>query len=232
MKTNQLVIIPFSGFYESVHNMHIDDAIESLCYDRDTDDVNQELLESAYDLINYHAVYKAYAEEYAQALCDNYSLNLTFESLSSPKEYNFTTDRIYCHISQKEVARLYSAVINCGQHILTKVCKDMFTSRDGFTSFYDNDWREYGKVTTWDANQLSALLEAYLIMTVDDDYTKEYELMENARCNGLIENIILNRSPEFVEAINEADNNQHRRATDTPREPVPAINPNQQALFN
>jgi hypothetical protein len=202
--SKQLVIIPnFHGFYDSAHSQIIEGALESLCYDRETDEANQELAENIWEYANYPAIHNAYAKEYVENFCAGYDVNLVFNSLSSPKEYNFTNDRIYCHISQREVRRLFKIVKTYGLDIFNRVCSDTFKSRDGFISFYNHNWKEWGNVLTWDANQLSALLEAYIECEYERGVSaySEWDIMERSICNGVIEGIIIDTSPRVLDFI-------------------------------
>jgi hypothetical protein len=214
MKTNKLVIIPFYGFYESIHSQDIDDAVESIFYDYDTDTVYN-AYDNAWEYVKYTRVYHEYAKLYAQKFAFEYDLQLTFESLNSPKEYNFTTDRIYCYISQKEILRLYSYVRKTNQQVLTDVCKRQFTSRSGFSSFYSPFWQEWGYVIKWDANQLSALLEAYLSIKHNWDDEQEnditYKIAETISTNNSLSDLILAESPELQAYITESETPKRRK---------------------
>ena len=178
-----IIQIPFSGFYESIHSSAIDDAINYTFTDYATGiENNDKLSERLYDSLNWRGMLTEYAKEYADTFAYRFSIELEFESLSSPREYNFTTDRIFCHISENEVLRLYDAT---QKDKLNQVARDMFTSRDGFNSFYDPDPLLWGDVLEWDHNQLHALLVAY----IDDDDFETY-LMDNVFGDGTISELL------------------------------------------
>ncbi len=162
-----LTSIPFMGFYDSIHSSIIDDyetqEIENIneTHNIPCDNIANYIWRNA----NYRAMHRDYAAAYVdqfisklQSECD-YKIKLSFESLSSPSEYNFTTDRIFCEISGSEVLRLYEAVNT--PHLIT-AAKERFTSRDGFASFYDPDFTTWGNVATWDHNQLETLIAALI----------------------------------------------------------------------
>ena len=178
-----IIQIPFSGFYESIHSSAIDDAINYTFTDYASGiENNDRLSERLYDSLNWRDMLTEYAKEYADTFAYRFGIELEFESLSSPREYNFTTDRIFCRINEAEVLRLYAST---DKNKLDQVAREMFTSRDGFNSFYDPDPLSWGEVSTWDYNQLYALLVAY----VDDDDFETY-LMDNVFSDGTINDLL------------------------------------------
>lgn len=200
--------IPFSGFYESTHNMFFDDYFECECeYLRDecgASDDDIEALSDAYYSLDWHAIHLKYAQEYAAALFDalqgesGRAIAWRFKALESPRFYNFTTDRIFCEINLDGVRMMFNHVMAMARDRFTELCKERFTSRDGFSSFYDPDWQSWGLVTSdWDHNQLGVLFEAYcgLFFNDDDAMSGEgcfsaWDLMEDFRGNGGVETCI------------------------------------------
>jgi len=92
------------------------------------------------------------------------SLRLAFEEMTSPREYNFETDRLFCEIPLAVVRQLFAMSKAEGHATLANVIRRRFTSRSGFISFYDNDlaaWLEK-PVRDWDHNELGTLLFACL----------------------------------------------------------------------
>lgn len=164
---NLIINIPFQGFYESIWNDGLD-RVEDYLVDALKDehpDAN-----NIADLIWHCAAYrKAYlytAEKYVTYLNDyikdefGLDLDLKFESLQSPKYYNYETDRIFCYISEENVRKLRTLV---PEDELRLAIKTRFTSRSGFISSYPNcleDWNP--DPTTWDHNELGTLLVALL----------------------------------------------------------------------
>ena len=116
--------------------------------------------------------------EYAKAYVREMSTGLEFDSLDSPEYYNFSTDRIFAKISLENAQALLN---NVDKDRLKEVCKEHFTSYDGFISHYDTDWKQWGEIQDWDHNQLGALLESFL----DEDI--EEQIYEVLRSNGYIE---------------------------------------------
>lgn len=175
-----LITLPFSGFYGSFHDAYIDGWLRSLFLDKETGCYeNERLLGAAYSAVMWGDVHRQYAEAYCRSFAHEYKLNLSFESLQSPKYYNFETDRIFAEVSEDEVGRLFAEV---DHEDLAVVAKKRFTSCAGFISFYDPDWRAWGDILDWDYNQLGTLLLAWL-MKEDPDFDQyaEVSLMEHAQ---------------------------------------------------
>jgi hypothetical protein len=133
---NKSIIIPFTGFYESPW-------VPNLVNCRDYPKWTQKFC-------------KAYVEQFNTLLKDEgVDLGLEFESVDSPKFYNFETDRIFATIEHPER-------LDPTQSSLDKVARERHTSREGFISYYNPDWRDWGLQSTWDHNQLQTALLAVM----------------------------------------------------------------------
>ena len=178
-----LTTVPFSGFYNSLHDAQLDQALEQMFSDRATGcQVNSRLFNEAFSAVDWGFVHVSYAWAYVDAFAEEFKVSLSFESLRSPKEYNFTTDRIFAEISEDEVRRIFS---EADKSLLTAITKEQFTSRSGFISFYSPDWRTWGDVLEWDHNQVGALLQA--LVGDEFDQWAEFSLMSSAYENGRME---------------------------------------------
>lgn len=190
--------IPFSGFYNSVHDSALDDTLEQMFSDRDTGcHINEGLFYAAMDKINWRAVHKEYAREYCANFASWLELDLEFDELDSPREYNFTTDRIFCRISEDSLRRAYDRV---NTPPLRELVRQRFTSRDGFISFYEPDLDNWpSDVTEWDCNQIGTLLMALADQECSNsdgfECWDEYDLMEYDRCNGDIDDMVYKNMP-------------------------------------
>ncbi|MEO5344457.1 MAG: hypothetical protein H7842_14210 [Gammaproteobacteria bacterium SHHR-1] len=200
-ETKKLTTIPFSGFYGTYHSYELDTEAEQLIeWEREENDTEIEWFALEYDHIPYA---QAYAQAFNNWLTDatGFDCGLTFESLQSPKEYNFTTDKIYCHISPENALRLFRWVRDNCLDQLNKTIKDRFTSYDGFISFYPdnlNNWPDY--ICDWDHNQIGTLLECIWQNYAEDDGSQwaEFDLMESALCNGLAGECVLVSNRETI----------------------------------
>lgn len=160
------IIIPFMGFYESIHESAIDSAFEQIFdYDGDGEiDLPQDKIDdfwSEYNPIDW-GIYKEYCSEYVNFIADEYEIKLTYETMVSPREYNFTTDRIFAKIDDSEIESLFEKT---DKEILKKLIVDKFTSYDGFSSFYSNNIDAWlaKPLLDWDHNELGTLLEAFIL---------------------------------------------------------------------
>jgi len=173
-----IINIPFPGFYESFYSDDLEreetNSLDYYCEENDiSDEMKEELADLMYKFCDYKAmelvVVKEYVEAFNSFMYDkiDIDLGLTFSDMRSPKEYNFETDRIFCHISEEKANLLCSYV---GEERLAKTIKKRFTSYDGFISFYSNrieDWLDKPLVE-WDHNELGTLLNA--LWDSDDDW--------------------------------------------------------------
>ena len=191
-----LTTIPFSGFYESLHSSAIDDSINQEFSD-DQCIENAELSYRAWASMQWGNVYNEYAKEYAKSFGYEFSIkSLAFESLRCPKEYNFTTDRIFCNI---DYAELCGIIKTFDLKAFAEFVRERFTSRDGFISFYPAELSEWGKIESWDHNQCGTALEFYAIQESGGEYDnwQEYAIMENSLSNGFLYDLIWNYCPEM-----------------------------------
>lgn len=191
--------IPFPGFYDSVLSSELDSQLESHCRYQceESGDENEfpehmrltenELSEIISDNSDYSAQCNAMAKDYVEAFESvareylPFKFSLVFEAMTSPREYNFETDRVFCDISEYALRRLSVISRNDSHKTLEKVIKERFTSYDGFNSFYSNrlaDWLE-NPLENWDHNECGTLLIACLMISgMGDDLTWEvYERM-------------------------------------------------------
>lgn len=137
--TKTLVKIPFSGFYNSIHDGIIDGALEhqSECY-ADSEKANDIILDT---LNNGH--YNKIREELSKVFVEGINelfwyeydikLNLEFDSLKSPRFYNYSTDEIYCYIGNDKINELVALLDNENDFI--EALKDKYKSHDGFIVF-------------------------------------------------------------------------------------------------
>lgn len=129
--------LPFTGFYESIHSSQIEGAIEQLFAD-DHGELTTELSDAVDSAaIDYKAIHNEYAKEYIAAFASELDLTLEFDELTSPREYNFETDRIFAAIPAGQINKIRREV---EKHADWPQClRDNFTSYDGFWSHYSTD---------------------------------------------------------------------------------------------
>lgn len=210
MKNKYSTVIPFTGFYETWHMQAIDDAELSYFDVEGTGDTDC-LPENIY-LCNYASAFPEYAKEYVSSFQEYFNaateldINFSFEALVSPKEYNFTTDRIFCDISGTDLQKIWQYVTTPQAITILKAeIEEQCTSRSGFASFYTNQLEKW-ILKGWenfDHNEIGILLDAALkVAEVEID---DYEIMESARCNGVIQNIVDDIISKFLEANSDTE---------------------------
>lgn len=191
-----LTTIPFSGFYESLHSSAIDDSINQEFSD-DYGIVNHDIAYRAWDSMHWGNVRNEYAKEYASNFGHEFGIkSLSFESMTSPREYNFSTDRIFCEIDYSELCGIIKTF---NLKAFADFVRERFTSRDGFISFYPADLAECGKVKSWDHNQCGTALEFYAIQESGGEFDQwaEHSIIEHSLCNGFMQELIWKYCPEM-----------------------------------
>lgn len=165
---NLIINIPFAGFYSSKYSGELDAVQERFVeYEveknpgLDPDIPNEALWHCADYGKAYDHIARAYVDQFNQYILDEYEidLGLKFESMQSPREYNFETDRIFCEVSEENVRKLREAV---SDPALRHAIKERFTSRSGFISSYPNNLEDWPPLEQWDHNELGTLLVALL----------------------------------------------------------------------
>ncbi len=175
--------IPFTGFYESIHDHNIDMALEQ-SFDDSSGSPIDELVSRAYDLINWQSVHLAYVQTYVDIWKDKTGIDCKFIEIDSPSFYNYRTDEIIVTITDDEIKRIYS---ECDKPSLATLIKKRCTSYDGFISFYSPDITDWSiDPLEWESPQLALLIESFASETLsNDDY---FYLMDDCQCNGEFDN--------------------------------------------
>lgn len=182
--------IPFMGFYESWHDEKCSEAVESgFNYNHEADE-DQELPDVFWDAdINWSAIHQEYAKNYAEAFGEELELDVKFVEMTSPREYNFSTDRIFVSVPKEQMDAIKDKVF--ADEEARKFVSDSFTSRDGFSSFYSNDLTDEEWQEPLDYNQYGVILDAYVELQHREDPNnvrewndREYELVEDMELYG------------------------------------------------
>lgn len=166
--------LPFSGFYESWHDERIDETIrDAFTYDTESGE-DRELTNEESDAIysadvDWSATRVEYCKEYVGCFANEFGLTLEYDGLQSPKEYNFTTDRVFAIAERSEfntkIRQVVEALPNWPAYI-----RERFTSRDGFWSFYSADSKdEQWTRDTLDECQYEVMLQFYIDNLTETD---------------------------------------------------------------
>lgn len=191
-----LCVLPFSGFYYTLHDSELDEVLNQIFSDRDTGcHVNEDLVMRAWSSMDWRQVHIDYAKEYVDDFRRAFKLELWFDELKSPREYNFTTDRIFVWISTESLKRVFAEV---DTPALRVKIRENHTSRGGFYSYYTNTLESWpADVTEWDHNQIATLLQALADQETNGEFDQyqEYDLMEDTRGNGHLDEILWRNCP-------------------------------------
>ena len=165
--------IPFDGFYNSYISSDIEHQIgQQIEWDSDIYDLNedeQQILWDNYLSVNRVSFYNEIAEHYTDLYIDalnerleGFTLNAKFNLLTSPREYNFETDRIFIDIERDHAIGFIKYTIKNYKKELENKIKERFTSRSGFWSHYKNGldlWTQ--DYSEWDHNQIGTCFELF-----------------------------------------------------------------------
>jgi len=110
------------------------------------------------------------AKEYSEHVLHELELSGEFESLQSPREYNFSTDQIFVNLSEESVNKIISDLRSNPKTSFENIVNDRLTSRSGFISYYSNDYKQYlfdTSLNEIDHNILGLMVEAWYIDKAD-----------------------------------------------------------------
>ena len=178
---NIIANIPFSGFYQSVHDGAIEQAI-ILEKDNDTDFDESK--------ISFPHAFKQYANDYTNLLSKEIGIPFSFVELTSPKEYNFSTDVITVNIDEKEVDKMLN---EADKNILSEIIADNCTSHSGFISLTSNNIDDWLKtpVTEFKPSQIELIIQAYIDTKFEDGHQDlENSISDDMQSNGYASNAI------------------------------------------
>jgi hypothetical protein len=168
-----LTLIPFPGFYNTYLDGYIDHHQEQEAeyyadkekggyqvteysetlqpeHARISQDEFQELF---FTTMDYGVLHRKLAHAYLDAFDHeasehlNFPIGLRFESMDSPREYNFETDRLFANIPLRTARKLVRHVLRSKQsreHLRNNI-ERRHASYDGFASFYSTDTAEWAK---------------------------------------------------------------------------------------
>jgi len=187
--------IPFCGFYCSFIDDDIDYQIgQQIEWDTDIYDLNEEeqqILWDSYLTVNRSYFYNQIAEDYTNFYIEilnrrlkGFTLKAKFNLLTSPREYNFETDRIFIDIERDHAIDFIKYIIKNYKKELENKIKERFTSRSGFWSHYKNGldlWTQ--DYSEWDHNQIGTCFELFDLEEEDINYSLREYLSETIMDN-------------------------------------------------
>jgi len=169
------ISIPFVGFYESIASNKAEDIafrdyiIEKNIQDNPitgwmdkpedmTEDEQTQFWDKYYPS-KIKNIREQIAKDYIEHLGSELGLDMKFESIDSPKQYNYTTDRLFVDVPLEQLIKLYNRT---DQTTLAEMIKERHTSRPGFDSYYENDINDpsWQDPANYDHNQWQTVIEA------------------------------------------------------------------------
>ena len=167
----------FSGFYGS--HFEFDYYQLTDCLYEDETAINTDLKDFINDIISDHIDNSQYENDVSKHCTDFISSycqehfpdiieSVEYESLYSPKEYNFSNDSINCIMSVNfnKLLKTFSKQENAARFL-----KDNYTSRDGFISHYSNKLTDWVKNAFTDqVHSVGKMLEFLLLENDDQIY--------------------------------------------------------------
>jgi len=192
---------PFAGLYESWLSRALDSAEENALdgqAENDEPHWPEPLQLTANDMADpwfyamdytkaHELIAKAYLEEFdawaGEALGETrltrVSCGLKFSDMTSPRQYNFETDRLFATCSMAFIKRLWKRSKADEHKTLVALIRERFTSYDGFMSHYANDLDAWPRdLSDWDHNELETLLIACLDLTDADENTLQSQMQD------------------------------------------------------
>lgn len=180
--TNVARVLDFPGFYESVLSDALDNAenmmVENLMDNHDLRFDGVDAYEACMDASTYATGFNLIAKanvDWLNHVLDGTGIVLTYESMESPREYNFSTDALFVTVNDIE---LLATLVDPAK--FEALIKEQFTSRSGFHSFYSNDievWRAK-PYADWDHNELGTLLTSYIRQVAEDKGLDSDDMLE------------------------------------------------------
>lgn len=221
--------LPFEGFYNSRYSSEMDHIIEQdgeHYVERQKEDgialhrhlEAQDFQEALNDATNHRAfetsIAKCYVDAFSQLFFDEteVDLQLEFESMTSPREYNFETDKIYAYVPIKAIEQLIGMSAESCHKRLEKAIKATFTSRSGFASHYSNklaDWLAK-PLADWDYNEIGTLIGAY--MPEDFDWDVYYRVCDDGLWQEFESAVNWPRFQEAIRVLIEAKDSEWSEA--------------------
>ena len=137
LKQNVESYLPiFNGFYSTIFEPNEDSVIENPYKFDDYD----------YDYTQYRIDCAKNCVDCIQAKLEDlgFEIKITYQTISSPKYYNYTNDSIYVEYSlSKDCFIMIQNYLNLNQNKFAQYIIDNYTNYDGFISYHSNDYKEW-----------------------------------------------------------------------------------------
>ncbi len=159
----------FPGFYNTVFEYSNEE--EDINYYNEENGTNLNWDDFNWDYKEYEErVSQAFVNELEREMKDLLPIKIEYESLYSPREYNFTNDSI--NITVEVDLKQLTGLIKERSEEAAKYFKDKYTSCSGFISFhspYLEDWLNESYILEKENHRVGALLDCLASLEIDQD---------------------------------------------------------------
>lgn len=154
--------IDFGGFYGSVHEGKVDREAEFY--------IEEDGIE--WDELNYRNSHIQYSKDYVDFLNEELNTSMKFVELWSPREYNFTTDKIMVDASKKDCINILHYTLEWYKEELIEAIQDATTRVDGYIPFYSYS----DMFMSENRDKLMAICFRVLCRELEDEWEQYYDL--------------------------------------------------------
>lgn len=133
------IYLKFGGFYNSEYSGIID-LIEENQLPMD-EEGNVDFEASPEQAIDYEKAHNIISKEIIKAFNENFEVDAKFVKLVSPREYNFSTDKILVEISELDLTKIIKEV-HSNKDLLNdfnELVENYTTRRDGYVPYYTEE---------------------------------------------------------------------------------------------
>lgn len=128
-------LLNFGGFYETVHDMRVEDLASRDYRDEDTGEPYADFFQGAD--INWSAIKSIYAARYVDFVNEKVGCSLVYCAVVSPREYNFDTDKIECECDALSYRAVNAYIIkNALGDAVDVAVRYATTARSGYIPFF------------------------------------------------------------------------------------------------
>jgi len=203
MKTTKETFCPlFPGFYGTIYEADEDSDIYQVNSERQSNGLS----ELEYDMFEFD--YSEYRNNVAEEFCSfiedklndlDFEAEIKFQSISSPREYNFSNDSINAEITFNST-KVLEYLKNTEEDFKAYI-SERYTSCDGFISSHSNDSNDWLNEWLNDQHKVGAILE--FILTNEDISHDESWISNDILCTNYDELLTLETEQDIYEQNTE-----------------------------
>ena len=175
-----------SGYYADELNLS----------DEKKEEIREDFFSQNFDELK-EEICKVYAQNYFNDIEfeTDIELDAQFESLGSQQTWLCRLDRFFVEVPTNKAHSLLKWILNNKYQELKGIVKKRFTAQDGYIPHYSNKLSEWGKISTWDHNQIGTSLLVFF-----DDSSFNYDIHEKVSevIYGQLFNTLSDNMQEFL----------------------------------